>query len=84
MCGANDLPIIHNRPTGIVRASLGPMSTKSDVQALILFLHSEFVAAVDGPESVGMVGLLESSMETLRLPFRGVNGHHGMSRISSA
>ncbi|KAF4962723.1 hypothetical protein FSARC_9284 [Fusarium sarcochroum] len=43
-CGMNEKAIIHNKPTGIVRASLGAMTTKRDIQALISFLHNEFVS----------------------------------------
>lgn len=43
-CGANAMPIIHNRPTGIVRASLGAMTTKDDVSAFLTFLQREFIA----------------------------------------
>ncbi|KAI1044897.1 hypothetical protein LB505_005199 [Fusarium chuoi] len=36
------MAVIHNKPTGIVRASLGPMTTKRDIQAFISFLSNEF------------------------------------------
>ncbi|KAK4170232.1 putative molybdenum cofactor sulfurase [Cladorrhinum sp. PSN259] len=46
-CGPNGLSIINELPTGVVRASLGAMSTVKDVDAFLAFLHKTFVA----PES---------------------------------
>ncbi|KAF4455401.1 hypothetical protein F53441_2190 [Fusarium austroafricanum] len=43
-CGSSEMAVIHNKPTGIVRASLGPMTTKRDIQALITFLCNEFIS----------------------------------------
>ncbi|KAJ4271931.1 hypothetical protein NW762_000640 [Fusarium torreyae] len=43
-CGTNEKAVVHNKPTGIVRASLGAMTTKRDIQALISFLHNEFAS----------------------------------------
>jgi hypothetical protein len=42
-CGTTPKPIVHNMPTGIVRASLGGMSTEQDVETFITFLHDTFV-----------------------------------------
>ncbi|KAK7422637.1 hypothetical protein QQZ08_009443 [Neonectria magnoliae] len=64
-CGANEMAIISRRPTGIVRASLGGMTTKANVHALLLFLHNEFIAEASEAQ---VPSLLESSRETLRLP----------------
>ncbi|KAI5466023.1 pyridoxal phosphate-dependent transferase [Mariannaea sp. PMI_226] len=68
-CGANEMAIINRRPTGIVRASLGGMTTKSDIQALLLFLHNEFIAAAT---PIDMPPLLEPSRECFRLPVREI------------
>ncbi|KAL4730536.1 hypothetical protein ACLX1H_002572 [Fusarium chlamydosporum] len=42
-CGSTEMAVIHNKPTGIVRASLGAMTTKRDIEALVSFLREEFV-----------------------------------------
>ncbi|KAI1083611.1 PLP-dependent transferase [Whalleya microplaca] len=42
-CGSNGISVIHRLPTGIVRASLGAMSTKQDVDTFIEFLRTTFV-----------------------------------------
>ncbi|KAM0343865.1 hypothetical protein ACHAPU_008134 [Fusarium lateritium] len=42
-CGSSAMAIIHERPTGIVRASLGAMTTKREIQALVSFLRDEFI-----------------------------------------
>ncbi|KAF7560844.1 hypothetical protein G7046_g3277 [Stylonectria norvegica] len=69
-CGANELAIIHGRPTGIVRASLGAMTTKADIQALLMFLHNAFLVEAR-PQS-----LLEPLDETIRLPLREAPGQY--------
>nr|CEG05305.1 unnamed protein product [Fusarium clavum] len=37
------MAVVHNKPTGIVRASLGAMTTKRDIEAFVSFLRNEFV-----------------------------------------
>ncbi|KIL95098.1 hypothetical protein FAVG1_02030 [Fusarium avenaceum] len=44
-CGSSEIAIIHDRPTGIVRASLGAMTTKRDIHSLISFLRDDTHAA---------------------------------------
>ncbi|KAF5582427.1 molybdenum cofactor sulfurase [Fusarium pseudocircinatum] len=61
-CGSSEMAVIHNKPTGIVRASLGPMTTKRDIQAFISFLSNEFIA-----KSVPMPRLLGTAKD---LPLR--------------
>ena len=39
--------VMHGKPTGVVRVSLGAMSTTSDVETLIVFLRDTFLAGVD-------------------------------------
>ncbi|KAH8675870.1 pyridoxal phosphate-dependent transferase [Xylariales sp. PMI_506] len=41
-CGAEGLAIINRRPTGIVRASVGAMTTKHEVDAFLDFMHTTF------------------------------------------
>ncbi|KAK4171828.1 putative molybdenum cofactor sulfurase [Triangularia setosa] len=43
-CGPHGLGVIDNLPTGVVRASLGAMSTTKDVDTLVEFLNETFVA----------------------------------------
>ncbi|KAK0673296.1 putative molybdenum cofactor sulfurase [Cercophora samala] len=43
-CGPHGLGVINDLPTGVVRASLGAMSTTKDVDTLIEFLRETFVA----------------------------------------
>ncbi|KAK3394736.1 pyridoxal phosphate-dependent transferase [Podospora didyma] len=42
-CGSNGLGVINELPTGVVRASLGAMSTIQDVDAFVSFLRDEFL-----------------------------------------
>ena len=57
----------------IVRASLGAMTTKADIQALLHFLHSQFISeAKTAP-------LLESSKDSIPLPLRDAYAIHGMA-----
>ncbi|KAI0847601.1 PLP-dependent transferase [Daldinia vernicosa] len=42
-CGSHGISIIHRLPTGIVRASLGAMSTKQDVDTFLDFLRTTFL-----------------------------------------
>ncbi|KAI1503655.1 pyridoxal phosphate-dependent transferase [Biscogniauxia marginata] len=46
-CGSHGISIIHRLPTGIVRASLGAMSTKQDVDTFLEFLRGTFVEGVN-------------------------------------
>ncbi|KAL6919361.1 hypothetical protein FSST1_003387 [Fusarium sambucinum] len=61
-CGSTEMAVVHNKPTGIVRASLGAMTTKRDIEAFVSFLQNEFVF-----KRTAMPLLMESSNE---LPFR--------------
>ena len=54
---------IHANEDRIVRASLGAMTTKADVQALLVFLHTAFVAETE-------TALLQPPQRTLALPSR--------------
>ncbi|KAK0746062.1 pyridoxal phosphate-dependent transferase [Schizothecium vesticola] len=42
-CGNERIGVIHDLPTGIVRASLGAMSTAREVDVLVAFLEDEFI-----------------------------------------
>ncbi|KAK3329605.1 pyridoxal phosphate-dependent transferase [Apodospora peruviana] len=42
-CGSDGLGVIHELPTGVVRASLGAMSTTRDVDSFISFLRDTFI-----------------------------------------
>ncbi|CCC06177.1 unnamed protein product [Sordaria macrospora k-hell] len=42
-CGSNGLSVINELPTGIVRASLGAMSTTQDVDVFLAFLRENFL-----------------------------------------
>ncbi|KAL1880813.1 hypothetical protein VTK73DRAFT_4983 [Phialemonium thermophilum] len=50
-CGSDGLSLIHQLPTGVVRASLGAMSTTQDVQAFIGFLRDVFVVTSDAMDA---------------------------------
>ncbi|KAH7163120.1 pyridoxal phosphate-dependent transferase [Dactylonectria estremocensis] len=77
-CGANEMAIINRRPTGIVRASFGAMTTRADVNALLMFLHNEFIEEASEARS----SLLEPSKETLRLPLREINTSYNDGSVS--
>ncbi|KAI1119620.1 PLP-dependent transferase [Nemania sp. NC0429] len=42
-CGSGGIAVLHQFPTGIVRVSLGAMSTRQDVDSFLDFLRSTFV-----------------------------------------
>lgn len=63
----------------IVRASLGAMTTKADVHALLMFLHNEFIA---GTTEVQLPSLLEPPRESLRLPLREMNPNYNMASVA--
>ncbi|KAH6650142.1 pyridoxal phosphate-dependent transferase [Chaetomium tenue] len=46
-CGPDGIGLINELPTGVVRASLGAMSTVHDVDRFLSFLHDTFVARAD-------------------------------------
>ncbi|KAK4239717.1 pyridoxal phosphate-dependent transferase [Achaetomium macrosporum] len=46
-CGPYGLSLINELPTGVVRASLGAMSTLQDVDRFLVFLHDTFIARED-------------------------------------
>ncbi|KAJ9157299.1 PLP-dependent transferase [Pleurostoma richardsiae] len=46
-CGSDRLNLIHHLPTGIVRVSLGAMSTEADINAFISFLQDSFAEGRD-------------------------------------
>ncbi|KAK3064322.1 hypothetical protein LTS18_008252 [Coniosporium uncinatum] len=54
--------VMHGKPTGVVRASLGAMSTIRDVGALVTFLRKTFLADVVSSDAYvgGQIAALES------------------------
>jgi hypothetical protein len=46
-CGDGKLEVLNGKPTGVVRASLGAMSTIADVDQFLEFLESEFLVMSD-------------------------------------
>ncbi|KAK4145467.1 putative molybdenum cofactor sulfurase [Dichotomopilus funicola] len=46
-CGPDGISVIHELPTGVVRASLGAMSTVQDVDRFITFLREVFISQED-------------------------------------
>ncbi|AEO66009.1 uncharacterized protein THITE_2048359 [Thermothielavioides terrestris NRRL 8126] len=46
-CGPNGLSLINELPTGVVRVSLGAMSTIQDVDKFLAFLHDTFTTRED-------------------------------------
>ncbi|KAL2161455.1 hypothetical protein VTH06DRAFT_8017 [Thermothelomyces fergusii] len=46
-CGSNGIGIINELPTGVVRASLGAMSTAEDVDRFLSFLRETFLSRED-------------------------------------
>ncbi|KAI1276131.1 PLP-dependent transferase [Xylaria sp. FL0933] len=50
-CGSNGISVLHGLPTGIVRASVGAMTTRQDVDSFLDFLRVTFVDAGDKESS---------------------------------
>ncbi|KAJ0121288.1 molybdenum cofactor sulfurase [Diaporthe amygdali] len=44
VCGPDGISLIHQLPTGVVRASLGAMSTRDDISKFVSFLQKTFVS----------------------------------------
>ncbi|KAI3337781.1 PLP-dependent transferase [Ustulina deusta] len=59
-CGSNGISVLHGLPTGIVRASVGAMSTRQDIDSFLDFLRSTFLDTAD-KESIPL-----SAASTLR------------------
>ena len=57
---SNNIDIVNGKPTGIVRASLGAMSTMQDVNTLIDFVKRRFIEGRDRP---GVVSELQTPRE---------------------
>ncbi|KAI1333989.1 PLP-dependent transferase [Xylariaceae sp. FL0016] len=64
-CGSHGISIIHRVPTGIVRASLGAMSTRRDVDVFIDFLRTRYIEAEDDTDSSTGSTLCPSKQELL-------------------
>ncbi|KUI52548.1 Molybdenum cofactor sulfurase [Cytospora mali] len=43
VCGPDGISLIHQLPTGVVRASLGAMSTRDDIDTFVMFLRETFL-----------------------------------------
>ncbi|KAI1295827.1 PLP-dependent transferase [Xylaria venustula] len=50
-CGSNGISVLHGLPTGIVRASVGAMSTRQDIDSFLDFLRATFIDATDKESS---------------------------------
>ncbi|KAI0969907.1 PLP-dependent transferase [Xylaria arbuscula] len=50
-CGSNGISVLHGLPTGIVRASVGAMSTRQDIDSFLNFLRGTFIDATDKESS---------------------------------
>ncbi|KAK1776578.1 pyridoxal phosphate-dependent transferase [Copromyces sp. CBS 386.78] len=60
-CGSNGLSVINELPTGIVRASLGAMSTTQDVDIFLAFLRENFLEK-DLPAKKGNVKIKRQNL----------------------
>lgn len=55
-CGNSEpLEIVNGKPTGVIRASLGAMTTMEDVDALLYFLAETFLSSVEKDSSQTLV-----------------------------
>jgi len=50
-CGADGMEVMSGKPTGVVRASLGAMSTVADVDIFISFLAETFLPSAEAQQS---------------------------------
>ncbi|KAI1457984.1 PLP-dependent transferase [Annulohypoxylon moriforme] len=66
-CGSHGISIIHRLPTGIVRASLGAMSTKQDVDTFLDFLRSTFLEGDEEWPTPTRTAVLSPRSEALAL-----------------
>lgn len=77
-CGSNDSPkLIAGKPAGVVRASLGAMSSISDVDSLVKFLaevycQKKFTRNVEGAVSLSNSSSTGSEYRRQKLPMRAV------------
>jgi molybdenum cofactor sulfurtransferase len=66
-CGAAHITgteIVNGKPTGVVRVSLGAMTTIANIDSLITFLQEEFI--LDGPQPLAV----NSNAQNLGIPIR--------------
>ncbi|RYP82016.1 hypothetical protein DL770_005699 [Monosporascus sp. CRB-9-2] len=71
-CGSHGISIIHRMPTGIVRASLGAMSTKRDVDEFVGFLRTTFLKANRETSSSSLAASSPQPSTTSTLPYSPV------------
>ncbi|KAI1180681.1 pyridoxal phosphate-dependent transferase [Nemania sp. FL0916] len=82
-CGSNGISVLHRLPTGIVRASLGAMSTRQDVELFLDFLRATFVD-VDG-EGIDIETAALSETPTLRsIPSEGALTERQQQSVSAS
>ncbi|KAI1432815.1 pyridoxal phosphate-dependent transferase [Xylaria sp. CBS 124048] len=63
-CGSNGISVLNGLPTGIVRASIGAMTTKQDIDSFLHFLRSTFTVDAESERGVSSGAL--SAASTLR------------------
>ncbi|KAB5536476.1 pyridoxal phosphate-dependent transferase [Coniochaeta sp. 2T2.1] len=79
-CGSDGLSLIHQLPTGVVRASLGPMSTISDVHDFLSFLRKVFVEK----EHCHVPQSMTIPRATTKVPLENDNANNHMSSVAPA
>ncbi|KAH9891388.1 pyridoxal phosphate-dependent transferase [Xylariomycetidae sp. FL2044] len=80
-CGSRGINILHRRPTGIVRASLGAMSTRQDVDTFLEFLRTTFVEADSHDWASCTTALNRSPDSSLsKTPASEIPNDYGVSR----
>ncbi|KAK8050365.1 pyridoxal phosphate-dependent transferase [Apiospora phragmitis] len=69
-CGSHGIAIIHGLPTGIVRASVGAMTTKREIDSFLDFMRAVFVVSNDNHAETGSTTAIASkgSSSTLYAP----------------
>ncbi|KAK8137812.1 hypothetical protein PG984_001192 [Apiospora sp. TS-2023a] len=66
-CGSQGIAIIHGLPTGIVRASVGAMTTRKDIDAFLDFMRATFLVANES-ENESTAAVSKASSSTLCTP----------------
>ncbi|KAK8019755.1 hypothetical protein PG990_004893 [Apiospora arundinis] len=64
-CGSHGIAIIHGLPTGIVRASVGAMTTRREIDVFLDFMRTTFLADHDAETESTAVASKASSSSTL-------------------
>lgn len=78
--GVTGMEVYHGRPTGVVRVSMGAMTTMANIDSLLTFLREEYV--IDNMVESPIIGKHLTLEEGIALVIRDKDGQESYSDIS--